>query len=130
MLKGSCLCGGVHIEVHGEIEHQPEICHCTQCRKQSGHALAALNVHRDKLIIHGDDKVSWYRSSEKVERGFCGVCGSTLFWKPNVADYHYTAVAMGMFDETTGTHLVKQTFVGDKGDYYNLDESVSQSESY
>lgn len=130
MLKGSCLCGGVHLEVHGEIEYQPEICHCSQCRKQSGHALAALNVRRDKLSVTGEDRISWYHSSDKVERGFCSICGSTLFWQPKIADYHYTAVAMGLFDETTGTQLVKQTFVGEKGDYYSLDESIPCSEGY
>jgi len=83
MLKGSCLCGAVRIEVEGKLEHQPEACHCSQCRKQSGHFLAAVNVRRSALTIDGGDKVSWYRSSERVQRGFCSVCGSTLFLESN-----------------------------------------------
>ncbi|WP_425277315.1 hypothetical protein [Sinorhizobium fredii] len=41
------------------------------CRKQSGHVLAAVNVRRDALEVGGEQHVRWYRSSDKVERGFC-----------------------------------------------------------
>lgn len=130
MLTGQCLCSGVRIEVEGDIEHQPEACHCTQCRKHSGHILSAVNVKRSALKIEGGENVRWYRSSEKVERGFCGVCGSTLFWKPNIEGYDYTAVAMGLFDGETGLRLAKNTFVEDKGDYYDIESSIPQSAAY
>ncbi|MGD2133305.1 MAG: GFA family protein [Maricaulaceae bacterium] len=130
MLKGGCLCGAVSVEVDGEVEHQPEACHCSICRKQSGHVLAAVNVRRDALKVSGADKVSWYRSSEKVDRGFCSVCGSTLFWKPNMGGYEHTAVAMGVFDGSTGLRLAKHTFVDDRGDYYEIADGVTQSDSY
>lgn len=129
-LLGSCLCGAVRIEILEKPEHAPEACHCTMCRKQSGHVLAGVNVKRDKLKVHGDDKVTWYRSSEKVERGFCSICGSTLFWKPTMDGYQYTAVAMGALAGATGLKLSKHTFVGDKGDYYDIADGVPQSESY
>jgi len=44
--------------------------------------------------------------------------------------YEYIAVAMGLFDEPTGTRLAKHTFVEDKGDYYDLDPGVPQSRTY
>ncbi|WP_244425652.1 GFA family protein [Sinorhizobium fredii] len=75
------------------------------CRKQSGHVLAAVNVRRDALEVGGEQHVCWYRSSDKVERGFCSACGSTLFWKPTIEGYEFTAVAMGLFDGPTGLHL-------------------------
>lgn len=130
MLKGSCLCGAVRLEVAGELEHPPEACHCSQCRKQSGHFLAAVNVRRTALTIHGEDKVTWYQSSDQVKRGFCAVCGSSLFWYPLIEGYAFTSVAMGLFDSSTGGRLAKHTFVGDKGDYYDLDDGVPQSTSY
>ena len=130
MLNGTCLCGAVSIEVSGSIEHQPEACHCSMCRKQSGHFLAAVNVRRDALTVRGSDHVTWYQSSEKVQRGFCSRCGSTLFWKPTMEGYEFTAVAMGLFDLPTGLNLAKHTFVGDKGDYYQITDGVPQSESY
>jgi hypothetical protein len=57
-------------------------------------------------------------------------CGSTLFWKPNIEGYEYTAVAMGALEAPTGPNLSKHTFVGDKEDYYEILDGVPQSESY
>jgi hypothetical protein len=130
VLRGTCLCRTVSVEISGEVEHPPEACHCSQCRKQSGHFLAAVNVRRDALRIRGGDQITWFRSSDKVQRGFCSLCGSTLFWHPTVDGYEYTAVAMGLFDSPTGMRLSKHAFVGDKGDYYEISDGVSQSESY
>jgi hypothetical protein len=127
MMNGSCLCGAVRFEIEGPLEHQPEACHCTQCRKQAGHFLVAVNVRRNALTVHGADKVAWYRSSDKVQRGFCSVCGSTLFWNPTIEGYQFTAVALGAFDTPTGAHIRKHTFVGDKGDYYEIDDGAPQS---
>jgi hypothetical protein len=130
MLKGSCLCGGVTVQVEGELEQQPEACHCTQCRKQSGSFLTAVNVRKSRLTIGGEEQVGWYASSDKVDRGFCKTCGSTLFWAPKMEDYEWIAVAMGLFDEPTGTRLAKHTFVADKGDYYDIDDGVPSSEGF
>jgi hypothetical protein len=130
MLKGSCLCGGVTIEVAGELELPAEACHCTQCRKQTGHFLAGVNVRRDALTVHGADKVAWFRSSEKVRRGFCSVCGSTLFWDPLIEGYQHTGVPLGLFDTPTGARISRHTFVGDKGDYYEITDGAPQSDAY
>jgi hypothetical protein len=130
MMKGSCLCSAVSFEIDGAFEYQPEACHCTQCRKQTGHFLVAVNVRRKALTVHGADKVAWYRSSEKVQRGFCSVCGSTLFWSPTIEGYEFTAVALGAFDSPTGLRIAKHTFVGDKGDYYEIDDGAPQSQGF
>lgn len=130
MLKGTCLCGKVRVEVTGAVEHQPEICHCTMCRKQTGHVLAAVNIRRDRLSVSGEQYVRWFRSSEKVERGFCSECGSTLFWKPTIEGYRYTGVAMGLFDGPTGLRLSKHTFAGEKGDYYDITDGLPQHEKF
>jgi len=130
MKAGSCLCGSVRIEIQGELERLPEACHCTQCRKQSGHFLAAINVRREALVVHGTERVKWYQSSEKVRRGFCSNCGSTLFWDPTIDGYEWTAVAMGAFDSPTGVRLAKHTFVRDKGDYYEISDGLPQSGAY
>jgi hypothetical protein len=89
-----------------------------------------VNVRRSDLTVHGADKVTWYRSSEKVRRGFCSVCGSALFWDPNIEGYQYTSIAMGAFDPPTGVRLAKHTFVGDKGDYYEITDGLPQSQAY
>lgn len=127
---GSCLCGGVRFEVDGPLEHQPEACHCTSCRKHSGHVLAAVNVRWAALRLTGEDLVGWYRSSEKVRRGFCTVCGSTLFWAPTLEGYQHVAVSMGLFDGPTGARLRRHTFVVEQGDYYDIADGVEQREGF
>ncbi len=124
MHKGSCLCGAVTFEVEGDLP-PPDACHCSQCRKQSGHYFASTDIARSALTIHGAEKVTWFRSSEKVRRGFCSVCGSTLFWDPIRRDS--TGVAMGAFDTPTGTRLGIHIFVADKGDYYDIADGLPQN---
>ena len=130
MIHGSCLCGSVRLDIEGRFERSPEACHCTQCRKQTGHFLAAVNVRRNALTIHGKEHVKWYQSSEKVQRGFCSNCGSTLFWNPTIDGYEWIAVAMGTLDTPSGVRLGRHTFVGDKGDYYDITDGLPQSAAY
>ena len=125
--EGSCLCGAVRFSFEGEL-HAADACHCTHCRKQSGHFWASTNVPRDALAIDGADKLTWYQSSEKVRRGFCSVCGAFLFWDPIKLDL--IAVAMGAFEGPTGTHLAKHIFVAEKGDYYDITDGLPQSDAY
>ena len=125
MHKGSCLCGGVSFSVAGDLG-RPAVCHCSQCRKQSGHYWASTDVPRAAVTLQGADKVAWYRSSEKVRRGFCSTCGASLFWDPILKDT--IGIAMGAFDQPTGTHLGIHIFVADKGDYYDIADGLPQNE--
>jgi hypothetical protein len=102
MMRGSRLCGAVSFEVEGPLEHSPEACHCSQCRKQTRHVFVGVNVRRTALTVRGDDRVTGERSSEQVRRGFCPVCGSALFWEPLIEGYEFTGIAMGAFEPPTG----------------------------
>lgn len=121
MPKGACLCGAVSFEVKGDLP-PPDACHCKGCRKSSGHFFASTDVTRDALTVNGSENVTWYRSSEKVRRGFCSVCGSPLFWDPLHRDW--TAVAMGAFEAPTGARLDKHIFVHEAGDYYKISDGL------
>ena len=125
MHTGSCLCGAVTFEVAGELRG-PDACHCTQCRRQSGHYWASTDVPRAHLTLRGADRITWYRSSDKVRRGFCATCGSVLFWDPPERDW--IGIAMGAFDQPTGTRLAMHIFVAEKGDYYDIADGVPQNE--
>jgi hypothetical protein len=113
----------VRFEVDGELPG-PDACHCSQCRKHSGHVFASTDVPRSALTVHGSEHVAWYRSSEKARRGFCSTCGSSLFWDPVGKDW--IGVAMGAFDGPTGTRLRIHIHVASKGDYYDIADGVPQ----
>lgn len=130
MLEGSCLCGSVSFVIESALEKQPEVCHCSMCRKQTGHCYAGVNVRTREMKITGSENVSWYQSSKDVKRGFCRNCGSTLFWQPVFEGYEWTSVAMGLFDSPTGTRLLKHTFVDDKGDYYDISDDLPRESGF
>jgi hypothetical protein len=125
MHPGSCLCGSVRFTVLAALS-PPVACHCTQCRKQTGHFFASTNVMRADLQLQGQEHLTWFQSSAKVRRGFCAKCGSVLFWDPPHKDW--TSVAMGAFDGATRTQLERHIFVANKGDYYTLGDGLPQNE--
>lgn len=124
MHKGSCLCGAVTFEIDAAL-NPPDACHCTKCRKTSGHYFASTDVPKDKIKIEGHDNLRWYQYSEKVRRGFCATCGASLFFDPPHRDW--IGVAMGAFDGPTQTHLHLHIFVADKGDYYDIADGLPQN---
>jgi hypothetical protein len=122
---GSCLCGAVSFTVTGPLP-SPTACHCTKCRKHSGHFEASTDVSRVAVSVQGGQHLTWYHSSEKVRRGFCSTCGSSLFWDPIHRDW--IGIAMGAFDQPTNTKLKMHIFVKDKGDYYDLTDGLPQNQ--
>ena len=123
MLTGSCLCGAITFTATGTAR-DPAACHCSQCRKQSGHHWASVQVMDDALTVTGEPR--WYAASDTARRGFCPTCGSFLFWKGN-GDPD-TGVALGALDGPTGLRLERHIFTADKGDYYDITDSVRQEE--
>jgi hypothetical protein len=125
MHKGSCLCGAVRFEVAGDLP-APDACHCSQCRKHSGHYFVSTDVPRSAVTIHGGENLTWYRSSQKVRRGFCTACGSSLFWDPIEKDW--IGIAMGAFDPPTATKMRIHIHVASKSDYYDISDDLPKNE--
>ena len=116
---GSCMCGAVHYRVNGPL--RPIIaCHCIQCRKSSGHYVAATACPTEDLHIDGDT-LQWYASSSEAERGVCRRCGSNLFWRRIGANS--TSIWAGSIDGPTGLQIAQQMFASSKGDYYDLTDA-------
>ena len=111
-------------EVVGDLA-PPTACHCSRCRKHTGHYEAGTDVPKAAVTIHGTEKLTWFQSSEKVRRGFCSVCGSSLFFDPIHRDW--IGISMGAFDTPTHTTLSMHIFVADKGDYYEIADGLPQN---
>lgn len=121
---GSCLCGHIGFTV-SEPLRSASVCHCRQCRKQSGHCYASANVAKSAVTVVGAPHLRWHQASAKVRRGFCGHCGSWLFWDPLERDW--TSISLGAFDTPTGVHLERHIFVSDRGDYYDIADGLPQN---
>jgi hypothetical protein len=121
--QGGCLCGAVRFRTKGELRGVV-YCHCSQCRRQTGHFYAATDVEDSRLEVEGMEKVTWYAASDFAKRGFCGTCGSALFWKRNGADV--TSIMAGGFDQPSGLVAQAHIFVAGKGDYYEICDGLPQ----
>lgn len=114
---GGCHCGAVRYRIHGAIR-DAVACHCPQCRRMTGHYAAFTACGSERLELLSEDTLTWFESSPGVRRGFCGGCGSTLFWDDQRRPY--IAVAAGSLDAPTGIRLAAHIFIGGKGDYYTI----------
>lgn len=123
--NGSCLCGAVRFTIAGPLRGVV-YCHCSQCRKQTGHFYAATNALDDAVTIQGGDNITWYAASPHARRGFCSTCGSALFWKHNKSDE--ISVMAGAFEQPSALKGEAHIFVIDKGDYYDIADDLPQYE--
>jgi hypothetical protein len=118
---GRCSCSAVQFKTRGELRGVI-YCHCSQCRRQTGHFLAASASEDVDLEVSGAENISWFQSSEDAKRGFCKICGSGLFWKNSTKTY--TSILAGCFDEPSGLIAEAHIFVGDKGSYYKITDDL------
>jgi len=118
--RGGCLCGGVRYEIRGPLR-DVIACHCSQCRKTSGHFVAASQAQDADIVLVESSTLKWYRSSPEAQRGFCSQCGGNLFWRPDGRNPPVTSIMAGTIDPPTGLKVIEHIFVGDKSDYYKID---------
>ena len=78
---GSCLCGEVKYNIEAETQGF-YLCHCQQCRKLTGSAMASNIQLKPSEIswVSGEDKVKRfdYPGERMFTKAFCTECGSAL----------------------------------------------------
>jgi hypothetical protein len=116
MKSGSCLCGAVKYEARNL--RNVIACHCGQCRKQTGTYMSATAAKDVDFKLTEKRGLKWYRASDTAQRGFCGECGSVLFWKGDGRDY--ISITAGSLDGATGLKLEGHIYCDDAGDYYEI----------
>lgn len=117
---GGCLCGAVTYSVSGDMDDIVG-CHCRQCRKTSGHYVAATRVNDRNLSITDQQALTWYQSSNSARRGFCKHCGSSLFWKNSARKT--ISIMAGTLDLPTNLKLTHHIHVTDASDYMCFNEN-------
>lgn len=114
---GRCLCGAVRYEVRGPLR-DILVCHCVECRRWSGHLGAFSATREEDLVLHDSGAIRWIDSPEsdrRARRGFCGECGSSLFWRAAAGDRIH--IAAGTLDRPTGLRVAGHVGVGDATDW-------------
>jgi hypothetical protein len=120
-LNGKCLCESISYTIEGDARDVVD-CHCSRCRRHTGHFMAATGVDADRLLISGEDRLRWYATAD-VEYAFCGNCGSTLFWRTSRRP-GYVAVAAGTLTPPTGLKTIATIYTDYASDYHSFDESI------
>lgn len=112
--SGRCLCGAVRFAATG-VETHHHACHCGMCRRWSGGA-PFFAATTESVEFEGTENLARYESSSWAERGFCRVCGTTLFYflRPTQA----YMMSVGAFDDPSPFQLVLEIFIDRKPEGY------------
>jgi hypothetical protein len=130
MVRGSCLCGAVAYTITSPIEEMHH-CHCSRCRKHHGAAFATYaQVARDGFAFtRGAGLVKGHRSSEQVERTFCGACGSNLQFLLDALPA-VLWVAVGSLDDEPDRKPEAHIFVGSKAPWHEITDGLPRFAGY
>lgn len=90
--------------------------------------MAASACAKADLQLVRDEHLQWFDSSDEARRGFCGRCGSSLFWEPTFKDT--MSIMAGALDDSSAVRASHHIFVTDAGAYYSLDDGLPQWEHY
>jgi hypothetical protein len=123
--KGGCLCGAVRYEVKGPLRDVVN-CHCTMCQRLHGNFGPHSKARKVNIRVTNDAGLAWYKTSDIARRGFCRVCGTSLFWEPFELDA--TGIIAGTLDGPTGLKTIGHIFVGEKPDFYEITDGLQQFE--
>ena len=116
---GGCLCGAVRYRVTGPLR-PVSYCHCSQCRIQTGLAVAATSAPRDAFTMTGE--LRWYAASDEAERGFCPTCGTLLLWRAH--DEDTVSIMAGSLDDQAALTADRHIFVADKPDWHAVSDGL------
>jgi hypothetical protein len=120
MATGRCLCGAVRYKVREPLQ-DVLICHCEECRRWHGHASAFTAARREDLVVEDELAVRWIdspASDADARRGFCGTCGSSLFW--DAPGRETISIAAGTLDGSVALRVTGHIFVSQRAGYDEL----------
>lgn len=114
---GGCLCGAVRFAL-AEAPAEYAACHCSMCRKFSGGIELGVQVPPGGITWTEDTALKTYASSEWAERGFCGTCGSSLFWRMTAPGPQsgMLILSAGALDSMDGMTFASEIYIDHKPD--------------
>lgn len=120
MHAGSCLCGAVRYEVHGELG-SITVCHCRKCRKANGSAFSGVApIAREHLkLLSGQDALGEFESSPGVHRVFCKGCGAQLYSRRDAMP-ETLRLRLGTLDTPVEGEPGMHIFTAYKAEWYDI----------
>ncbi|MBZ8118327.1 GFA family protein [Roseovarius sp. LXJ103] len=100
MRTGKCMCGAVSLTIRSEPDTF-NACACDMCRRLTGSQFMSVWVPFEDVTIKDAAQVRTIQSSDWAERGFCGACGSSLWYRPTGGEPG-VGLSLGLFDDLSG----------------------------
>lgn len=127
--SGGCQCGAVRYRVDGALTNA-HICHCRMCQKAAGNFFMPLANAQKASFSVTRGAIAWFQSSDRVRRGFCKDCGTSLIFE-TIAAKHLN-VTLGSLDEPALVKPARQDGVESRlswfADLHRLPEIVSDDD--
>lgn len=122
-VSGQCLCGAVSYTAQLENE-EFGACHCEMCRRWTGGINLSFDGGKD-VEISGDSLVR-FDSSPWAERGFCGKCGSSLFYRSKANNgYHISVGSLTDKSLLSSMKFASQIYIDSKPKSYEFANTTS-----
>ena len=130
MIQGSCLCGGIKIEINRAIGPF-ELCHCNRCRKATGSAFCPwLEARREDVhLLQGGDLIKTYEAPIRESPPgfricFCGRCGSPV---PDLnSETSWLEFPAGFLDDDPQIRPDKHIYVDLKSTWFDITDDLPQ----
>ncbi len=129
--QGRCMCGAVRFALTPPTLFFAH-CHCRYCREAHGAAFVSwVGAAEGRFrYLPGSAEPRWYQSSQQSRRGFCGHCGTTLFFASTLCpgEIHVARPAIaGPIDREAECHVFYDQHadwieVGDRLPRYTAEE--------
>lgn len=103
-ITGGCQCGAVRFRVEGELG-EASICHCRMCQKATGGLFGPFVGTPPGALFWTRGQRKRFQSSNNVQRGFCGDCGTPLTFE--YGDSHI-GLAVGALDRPQEVNFIEQ----------------------
>ncbi len=117
-LSGRCLCGTIRFTV--PTPSRFEVCHCDDCRRWHGASAIGIDL-TIVTLTSGETALRWFNSSPPVERGFCGTCGSSLFYRAKRDPRRWSVFHGALKDVPKRIPLGPQHFIGRRPSLYRIE---------
>ncbi|MHC5217431.1 GFA family protein [Enterococcus sp. LJL128] len=127
---GSCQCGKIKLTAAVQ-SLEMGLCHCRSCRKMNAGPVFILDAGFGKdILFEGLEHITVYSSSERMERGFCSHCGTTVYSRLVQPDFY--EIPVDIFDDLPESELIigKEFFCSSQPEYYHFVEKGQRFERF
>lgn len=121
---GRCLCGALQFDVTGEPADAC-FCHCASCRAAAGAPFVVWCTFPIDTMRINSGQLTTYKSSQKVERGFCAQCGTTVtyFHEDRPGEIDVATTTLQASDSIVPTRHI---WVSDKTAWLEINDGLPQ----